>query len=325
MANPSLQRVVYSILEFLERQRSELSDVDEERAESIEVTLQCLESVYGVSLENLKTDAALASRIVPLERLYGSESPLTVPVAAKKELTQADKDKAEQYKTQGNELMKQEKFQEALVCYTQAIDIDDSNAVYFCNRAAAYSKLQQHEHALNDCSRAIELDPKYSKAYGRKGLAHSAVNQHAQAKECYQMAMELDPANQSYKQNLEIAEQKLREMPPMSGMPGGMPGMGGLNLGGMDFSSLLSNPALMNMATNMLQNPQMQEMMAGMMSGGQGGAGGEMGPDGLSGLLQAGQQLAQQMQQSNPELVSQLRNQMRDDQDPNNPDGAPGQ
>lgn len=306
------QQIVYSILDFLDRQRN---DLDEESAESLEVAQQCLESVYGVSLSN----TTLSAQCVPLERLYGEEPVLI----HKKELTQEDKGRAEQYKTQGNDLMKQEKFQEALVCYTQAIDIDDSNAVYFCNRAAAYSKLLQHEHALNDCSRAIQLDPNYSKAYGRKGLAHSAVNQHAAAKECYQQAMELDPANQSYKQNLEIAEQKLREMPPAMA---GMPGMGGLNLGGMDFSSLLSNPALMNMATNMLQNPQMQEMMSGMMAGG--GAGGPdaggMGPEGLGGLLQAGQQLAQQMQQSNPELVSQLRTQMRD-QDPNNPDADPSQ
>ena len=31
-------------------------------------------------------------------------------------------------------------------------------------------------------------------------------------------------------------------------------------MGGMDFSQLLNNPALMNMATNMMANPQMQQM-----------------------------------------------------------------
>ncbi len=46
----------------------------------------------------------------------------------------------------------------------------------------------------------------------------------------------------------------------MPGMPGGMPNLGGLNMGGMDFSAILNNPALMNMATNMMQNPQMQSM-----------------------------------------------------------------
>jgi small glutamine-rich tetratricopeptide repeat-containing protein alpha len=34
--------------------------------------------------------------------------------------------------------MKQEKFKEALEQYNKAIEIDASNAVYYCNRAAAY-------------------------------------------------------------------------------------------------------------------------------------------------------------------------------------------
>jgi len=42
---------------------------------------------------------------------------------------------------------------------------------------------------------------------------------------------------------------------------GAVPGaLGGLSLGGLDLSSMLSNPALMNMATSMLSNPQMQQM-----------------------------------------------------------------
>lgn len=34
----------------------------------------------------------------------------------------------------GNELLKQDKFQDAIACYTKAIAIDGRNAVYFCNR-----------------------------------------------------------------------------------------------------------------------------------------------------------------------------------------------
>lgn len=46
----------------------------------------------------------------------------------------SDKEEADKHKVQGNELMKQEKFSDALACYNKAIDIDDNNAVYFCNR-----------------------------------------------------------------------------------------------------------------------------------------------------------------------------------------------
>ena len=46
----------------------------------------------------------------------------------------------------------------------------------------------------------------------------------------------------------------------------------------MDLSSFLNNPALMNMATTMLQDPNMQAMMGQMM----GGAGGMPGGQGVT-------------------------------------------
>ncbi len=43
---------------------------------------------------------------------------------------------------------------------------------------------------------------------------------------------------------------------------GGMPGLGGLPMGpgGFDLGGFLNNPALMNMASTMLQDPNMQNM-----------------------------------------------------------------
>lgn len=41
--------------------------------------------------------------------------------------------------------------------------------LYYCFRAAAYSKLDRHNDAVSDCRRALQMDPNYSKAYGRMG------------------------------------------------------------------------------------------------------------------------------------------------------------
>merc|ERR1712013_707181 len=254
----------------------------------------------------------------------------------------ADKEEDERLKTEGNNLMRTEKFVEALEMYSKAIELDGSNPVFYCNRAAAHSKMNNHHLAIEDCQRAIDMDPSYSKAYGRMGLAHSSLEKHREAVENFKKALELEPDNESYKSNLQIAEDKVKSgVAPSGGMGGMFPGMGGP--GGMDLSSFLNNPALMNMATTMLQDPNMQAMMGQMMGGaggmpggpgvtpplagdpaaqnieqmmgGQGGVpGGPAGPGGpppdMASLLQAGQQLAQQMQQSNPELVEQLRRQM---------------
>jgi len=59
--------------------------------------------------------------------------------------------------------------------------------------------------------------------------------------------------------------QSAQQAPPMMGGPGGA----GNPLGGLDLSSLLQNPAVMNMAANFMQNPQMQSMFANMMGNAQ--------------------------------------------------------
>ena len=157
--------------------------------------------------------------------------------------------------------------------------------------------MNNHYAAVEDCKRAIDMDPNYGKAYGRMGLAYSCVDKHKEAIECFKKAIVLEPENESYKSNLKLAEEKLASTGVSPG-PGAfaMPPPGAL--GGMDLGGLLGNPALMNMATTMLADPNMQQMMGQLMSGG-GPMGGGMGPPGaapgdgpggpgnLEGLLQA--------------------------------------
>ena len=142
----------------------------------------------------------------------------------------------------------------------------------------------------------IDMDPNYGKAYGRMGLAYACVDKHKEAIECFKKAIDLEPENESYRSNLKLAEDKLSAAGGVSAgpQPAGFPGGLG-NMGNMDLSSLLGNPALMNMATTMMSDPNMQAMMGQIMGGGGmpggmggGGGGGEGGPPGgLDGLIQA--------------------------------------
>uniref|UniRef100_A0A6I8NA55 Small glutamine rich tetratricopeptide repeat co-chaperone beta n=1 Tax=Ornithorhynchus anatinus TaxID=9258 RepID=A0A6I8NA55_ORNAN len=201
----------------------------------------------------------------------------------------------------GNNHMKEENYGAAVDCYTQAIELDPRNAVYYCNRAAAQSKLSHYTEAIEDCERAIAIDSKYSKAYGRMGLALTAMNKYEEAIASYRKALDLDPENDSYKSNLKVAEQKLREVASPTGT--------GLSF---DMASLINNPAFISMAASLVQNPQVQQLMSGMMTNAIGGpAAGVGGLTDLSSLIQAGQQFAQQIQQQNPELIEQLRNHVR--------------
>lgn len=175
------------------------------------------------------------------------------PPKVRKRPSEAEKLAADSFKNQGNDFMKQDKYKDAYDCYTQAINIDDNTAIYYSNRAAASSKLGDHQAALQDCQEAVEIDPTYSKAYGRMGLAYASMEDHKKAKEAYIKAVELDPSNESYRNNLKIAEEKLSET-------GTNPAPGGQNNLMSMLRSMMNNPEVMQMAMRSLQDPRMQSL-----------------------------------------------------------------
>jgi tetratricopeptide (TPR) repeat protein len=182
----------------------------------------------------------------------------------RKKATEAEVMAAESFKNMGNDCMKQEKYKEAYDYYTKAIEIDNNNAIYYSNRAAAASKMGNHEAALKDCQESIEIDPNYSKAYGRMGLAYASLDNHQKAKEAYVKAVELDPNNESYRNNLAIAEEKLAEAQNAGGAGGAQAGANMMNV----FRSMINNPEVMNMAMRSLQDPRVQNLFSGFGAGG---------------------------------------------------------
>ncbi|KAM7409411.1 hypothetical protein PAMA_001071 [Pampus argenteus] len=313
------KRLAFSIIQFLHDQLHS-GNLSSGAQESLEVAVQCLETAFEVSTD----DQSLAVPMTLPEIFTSATAKLPTQSQVNNNSTpnsvsEDDRAEAERLKTDGNDQMKVENFGAAVEFYSKAIAINPQNAVYYCNRAAAYSKLGNYAGAVQDCEQAISIDPNYSKAYGRMGLALASLNKHTEAATFYKKALELDPDNDTYKSNLKIAEEKMETSSPTAGM------------GGVDLAGLLSNPGFMNMASNLMNNPQVQQMMSGMMSGAYGGVGGGGGGGGgvpgataaaaaaagppaagdLSGLIQAGQQFAQQMQQQNPELIEQLRSQIR--------------
>uniref|UniRef100_A0A452TLG0 Small glutamine-rich tetratricopeptide repeat-containing protein alpha n=1 Tax=Ursus maritimus TaxID=29073 RepID=A0A452TLG0_URSMA len=287
------KRLAYAIIRFLHDQLRH-GGLSSDAQESLEVAIQCLETAFGVTVED--RDLALPQTL-----------PEIFEAAAVGKVTLGPDGNSRAYTvfsfSLGNEQMKVENFEAAVHFYGKAIELNPANAVYFCNRAAAYSKLGNYTGAVQDCERAICIDPSYSKAYGRMGLALSSLNKHIEAVAYYKKALELDPDNETYKSNLKIAELKLRETPSPTG-----------GVGSFDIAGLLNNPSFMSMASNLMNNPQVQQLMSGMISGGHnplGTPGTSPSQNDLASLIQAGQQFAQQMQQQNPELIEQLRSQIR--------------
>lgn len=263
--------IVASIINYLKRQLEDTS-LSADGRESVEVSVQCLESAFGITGDENTVD------LVQLVRDRDT-SPNT-------------REEAERLKTEGNQLMKNDQYADALRLYSRAIALDPTNAVYFCNRAAAHFKLNDHEAAVADCTAALALQPDYSKAHGRLGLAFAAMDRHREARAAFARAAALEPDNETYRSNVALAEERLAST-------GNQP----------DLASLLQNGSLLTMATDMLADPNMQMLISGMMAG----RPAEPGGTGITALLEAGQVLAQRMQASHPELVQQLRQQINRD------------
>mmetsp|Transcript_23876 Transcript_23876/g.29265 ORF Transcript_23876/g.29265 Transcript_23876/m.29265 type:complete len:390 (+) Transcript_23876:261-1430(+) len=210
--------------------------------------------------------------------------------------------KADEYKTKGNELLKAGEHEQALAQYTKAIEIcqtGESSHIYYSNRAAVYLILGKNEEAANDCSASIALKPDYVKGHTRLASAYLNMGRKKEAAECAKSALEIDPQNATAKSLLQSAGEAASSSPAagaggLPSMPGGLGGMmsqmmqdpnmmeqmnamreqmgggggggGGGGAGGMpDIASMMNNPAMMNMAQSMMQNPAMMNMAQQMM------------------------------------------------------------
>ena len=82
---------------------------------------------------------------------------------------------AEAYKAEGNACFKAGDLDAALCLYTKALDAAPASAaekgVYYCNRAACHTKLEEWRDAERDCSNALKVTPGYEKALARRMVA----------------------------------------------------------------------------------------------------------------------------------------------------------
>ncbi|KNC85941.1 hypothetical protein SARC_01888 [Sphaeroforma arctica JP610] len=277
-------KLAFAICQFLKAEMA----ANPHTEESLEVAVQCLESAYDFECDDVEAEAKYDVSPLTLEGIFEKAVPSEGPIVEEfEEVSAAQKAKAESLKDEGNQCLKDFAYEKAVQKYTEAIQIDPNNAVYYCNRAAAHMKLNDLDAAAADCLLGIEKNPEYSKAYGRLGACYYQQQKYSKSIEAYQKGLEVAPGNKVYLDGLKQAENKASDQAsraavntrssnpqPPAGMPGmpGMPGGGGMP----DLAGLMNNPALMQMAQQvmanggmdeLLQNPAMRDMAAKFAEG----------------------------------------------------------
>lgn len=136
-------------------------------------------------------------------------------------------------------------------------------------------------------------------------MAYAKMNKHKEAEDAYKNALRLDPDNSDYQNNLSVTQQRMQEGKrthitaatyPLAGLfvgfspliepdrlpvfcemcvasvatpnnpAEGLPAEFGDQLGGLNFNAAFNNPALMNLATQMMTDPAMQDTITQLRS-----------------------------------------------------------
>jgi len=121
---------------------------------------------------------------------------------------------AENWKNQGNTAFQKGQHQEAIKCYSKAIEIDSSNHVYYTNRATTYASMEDWEKCLNDSEKAINIKQDWVKGYFRKGQALVGLKRYEEGYVSYRKAVELDPKNEDITSRMKEAEQLFKKYKP---------------------------------------------------------------------------------------------------------------
>ena len=92
-------------------------------------------------------------------------------------------------KAQGTQAFKNEKYEEALKLYTQAIENCSDSNMLFTNRASCLNTMERYEEAIVDCDKALIIEPNCcgcsSRTYIQKGRAYMGLGQFDEARKCY--------------------------------------------------------------------------------------------------------------------------------------------
>ena len=96
----------------------------------------------------------------------------------------------------GIELFNQKKYEEAILCFTRALEIDPGSAVAsiaWGRKGNCLVNLKQYEEAVQCYDRSLEINPQFSNIWFIKGFVLDSLGRIDEAITCYERAIEINP------------------------------------------------------------------------------------------------------------------------------------
>merc|ERR1711865_169859 len=120
---------------------------------------------------------------------------------------------AQEAKARGNKDFQAGNFEEAVKHYTDAIELDANDHVFYSNRSACLSSLNRYDEALSDANKCIELKPDFAKAYSRKGAALHGAGKLQEATAAYMQDPQFMQMLQMCQQNPQMINMLMQSDP----------------------------------------------------------------------------------------------------------------
>ena len=98
---------------------------------------------------------------------------------------------AAEFKDKGNAHLKAYEFDQAIECYSKAIELDPNDHVFYSNRSAAYLSKGDAQTALYDSVKCVDIKKDWPRGYSRKGAALHALKRYDEAIEAYEEGLKV--------------------------------------------------------------------------------------------------------------------------------------
>ena len=116
-----------------------------------------------------------------------------------------EKKLAKEFNNKGFDLFKQTLYQDAIVEFDKALELNSNYKEAYYNKALSLFLLNQHAESITAIDRALEISQKYSKALNLKGLILSSLDRFYEASLEYEKGADMNTEDGSYYYNKGIS------------------------------------------------------------------------------------------------------------------------